>query len=139
MEQTMTLLLAERSNDETERCRAIDLRGKRILYVGGRSALAAHLRTLVEAHNGRFDHHDGGLEDSRAGLQCTLAGADMVFCPMDCVGHDACRRVKRHCQQQSKQFVPLRRAYRQAWFGSCEEAESKWRDRREARLVAVTS
>ena len=108
MEQTMTLLLAERGKGETEQGRAIDLRGKRILYVGGRSALAPHLRSLVEAHNGRFDHHDGGLEDSRAGLQYTLAAADMVFCPTDCISHDACRRVKRHCQQQSKQFIPLR-------------------------------
>ena len=33
--------------------------------------------------------------------------SDMVFCPVDCVSHDACRRVKRHCQQQAKQFIPL--------------------------------
>ena len=108
MEQTLTLLLAERSHSDNAQDNGIDLQGKRILYVGGRSALAPHLRSLVEAHNGRFDHHDGGLEDSRAGLQCTLAGADLIFCPVDCISHDACRRVKRHCQQQAKQFVPLR-------------------------------
>ena len=33
----------------------------------------------------------------------------------------------------------LRRAYRQAWFDSCVEAESKWLDRRDARLITVTS
>ena len=33
----------------------------------------------------------------------------------------------------------LRGADREAWFNSCEEAEAKWRDRREARLLAVTT
>ena len=107
-EQILALLLSEKSDGLNEQDREIDLRGKRVLYVGGRSTLAPHLRSLVEAHNGRFNHHDGGLEDSRAGLNCTLAGADMVFCPVDCISHDACRRVKRHCQQQAKPFIPLR-------------------------------
>jgi hypothetical protein len=108
MEQTLDTVLAEKSQAYGNSGHDIDLGGKRILYVGGRSRMAPHLRSLVEAHNGQFDHHDGGLEDSRAGLQCTLASADMVFCPIDCISHDACKRVKRHCQQQSKQFVPLR-------------------------------
>ncbi|MGD2118095.1 MAG: DUF2325 domain-containing protein [Chromatiales bacterium] len=108
MEQTLDMLLAEKNREQDSSLGNIDLRGKRILYVGGRSRMAPHLRSLVEAHNGQFNHHDGGLEDSRYGLQCTLAGADMVFCPIDCISHDACKRVKRHCQQQDKQFIPLR-------------------------------
>ena len=87
---------------------SLDLAGQRVLYVGGRSKLTPHLRSLVESSNGRFAYHDGGLEESRSGLHCSLAGADMVFCPVDCVSHDACRRVKRHCRQQDKLFVPLR-------------------------------
>ena len=79
-----------------------------MLYVGGRSTLTPHLRSLVESSNGRFAHHDGGLEESRAGLHCSLSGADMVFCPVDCVSHDACLRVKQHCRQQDKPFIPLR-------------------------------
>ena len=108
MEQTMTSLLSEDEQREKNHIGNVDLSGKRILYVGGRSKLAPHLRALVERHNGHFDHHDGGLEDSRGGLEYNLTGADMVFCPVDCVSHDACLRVKRHCQQQAKQFIPLR-------------------------------
>lgn len=108
LEQSMSLMLAQADVVEGETKTPMDLQGQRILYVGGRSTLAPHLRSLVEAHNGQFEHHDGGVEDSRAGLKCTLSGADMVFCPIDCISHDACRRVKRHCQQQAKQFVPLR-------------------------------
>ena len=109
MERAMGQLLdrCERTDSAGQR-NQIDLRGQRILYVGGRAALTPHLRTLVESSNGRFEHHDGGLEASRAGLNCSLAGADMVFCPIDCVSHDACLRVKRHCRQQAKRFIPLR-------------------------------
>lgn len=108
LEQSMSQMLTQADDVADETAPQMDLQGQRILYVGGRSTLAPHLRSLVEAHNGHFEHHDGGVEDSRAGLKCTLAGADMVFCPIDCISHDACRRVKRHCQQQAKQFVPLR-------------------------------
>ena len=108
MEQTLIMQLAANNQTDGDHNWRIDLEGKRVLYVGGRATLTPHLRSLVESNNGRFEHHDGGLEDNRAGLQCTLAGADMVFCPIDCVSHDACKRVKRHCQQQAKQFIPLR-------------------------------
>jgi hypothetical protein len=108
LEQTVNLLLRKHTHGQEDAMPPIDLHGKQILYVGGRPRLAPYLRSLVEAHNGRFNHHDGGLEDSRAGLQNTLAAADMVFCPIDCISHDACLRVKKHCHQQAKLFVPLR-------------------------------
>ncbi len=107
MEQTLSMVLADRDTGP-EQASGLDLDGKRILYVGGRSTLTSHMRAMVEAHNGMFQHHDGGIEDSKSRLKCHLAGADMVFCPIDCISHDACLRVKRHCQQQSKQFIPLR-------------------------------
>ncbi len=108
LEQTVNLLLSKRTHEQGNATQALDLHGQQILYVGGRPRLAPYLRSLVEAHNGRFKHHDGGLEDSRAGLQNTLAAADMVFCPIDCISHDACLRVKKHCYQQAKLFIPLR-------------------------------
>ncbi len=117
LEQTMMLLLAEEHEGNSDPARDIDLNGKRVLYVGGRSTLVPHLRAFVEAHNGRFDHHDGGLENSRAGLQWNLMGADMVFCPVSCISHDACLRVKRHCQKQAKRFVPLRSSGLSAFAG----------------------
>ena len=87
---------------------SINLHGKKILYLGGRSSLTQHMRSLVSNFNGKFSHHDGGVEESRANLQCALASADMVFCPVDCISHDACLRAKQHCQQADKKFIPLR-------------------------------
>jgi hypothetical protein len=84
------------------------LNGKQVLYIGGRSTLLPHLRQLVETRQGRFDHHDGGKEDSRAELNGVLAKADMVFCPIDCISHDACLRAKSHCKKYQKPFIPLR-------------------------------
>ena len=108
LEEAIGQLLAPQSRGGKSGESSLDLGGRRVLYVGGRSTLTPHLRSLVESSNGRFTYHDGGLEQSRAGLHCSLAGADLVFCPVDCVSHDACRRVKRHCRQQAKLFVPLR-------------------------------
>ncbi len=109
-ELMLKLLLEKQRKDQPEAQIGVDLYGKQVLYVGGRSRLTPHMRTLVEAHNGRFQHHDGGLEDSRAALENTLACADLVFCPIDCISHDACLKVKKHCQRQAKQFIPLRSA-----------------------------
>jgi hypothetical protein len=31
-----------------------------------------------------------------------------VFCPIDCISHDACLRVKTGCKKFGKAFIPLR-------------------------------
>lgn len=87
-----------------------DLGGRQVVYVGGRASLSPHYRALVKRLHGEFEHHDGGIEESRANLHCLLGKADMVFCPIDCVSHDACLRVKRFCKQHAKPFIPLRSA-----------------------------
>jgi hypothetical protein len=110
LEESLAQLLSCRNKKNRRDNNHLNLDGQRVLYVGGRSTLKPHLRSLVESSNGRFAYHDGGLEESRANLHCSLAGADMVFCPVDCVSHDACRRVKRYCRQQAKPFIPLRSA-----------------------------
>jgi hypothetical protein len=86
----------------TEECPGPDLCGKRILYVGGRSSLFQHYRALVERYGGRFEHHDGGVEESRQTLPRLLNGVDAVVCPVDCVSHDACLRVKEACKHGVK-------------------------------------
>lgn len=88
--------------------RPIDLAGRRIVYVGGRASLLGHFRTLVENANGRFFHHDGGVEDSDRLLGRSLAQGDAVLCPVDCVSHGACLRAKKFCKRTSRMFVPLR-------------------------------
>ncbi|TVR84723.1 MAG: DUF2325 domain-containing protein [Rhodospirillales bacterium] len=89
---------------------ALDLEGRRIAYVGGRSGLIPHLRGVVARAGGIFIHHDGGMEEAKTRLDETLAQADAVLCPVDCVSHGACWRVKRFCKQRAKPFVPLRTA-----------------------------
>ena len=89
---------------------AIDLCGRRIAYVGGRAGAISQFRTVVERLNGRFSHHDGGIDDNIARLGGVLNQADVVLCPVDCVSHGACLKAKTFCKQTAKPFVPLRTA-----------------------------
>jgi hypothetical protein len=86
----------------------VPLAGRRIVYVGGRAGLIPHFRALVERSGGSFLHHDGGLEEQTSRLDGLLAQCDAVFCPIDCVSHDACSRAKRACKQRATPFVYLR-------------------------------
>jgi hypothetical protein len=76
-----------------------DLGGRRVLCVGGRKGISDQYRRVVEQANGRFLHHDGGLEQGSEHLEQMLASADQVVCPVDCVGHQAVRCVKEHCKR----------------------------------------
>jgi len=92
------------------RCASGDFSGRCILCVGGRTGLADHYRSLVERSNGRFVHHDGGLEDNPKRLQTLLSAADAVICPADNVSHGAYYVVKRLCKQYGKPCVLLKRS-----------------------------
>ena len=94
----------------TRGCPGPDLCGRRILYVGGRERQVARLRTIVEQHNGKLLHHDGGRNEGAARLDALVGTADAVVCPLNCISHDACLRVKRLCKRVAKPFVPLRSA-----------------------------
>lgn len=85
-----------------------DLSGRLILYVGGRHQHVSHLRRIVEAHNGAFVHHDGGVEQSLSKLSAQLERADAVLFPVGCVSHAAQDRVKSLCRRLDKPFRPLR-------------------------------
>jgi len=86
----------------------IDLDGRRIVYVGGRSGAMGHFRSVVEQANGVFIHHDGGMEDKIARLPRTLEQGDTVVCPVDCVSHSACQLAKKFCKRNDCPFVLLR-------------------------------
>jgi hypothetical protein len=86
----------------------VDVAGQCVLYVGGRQALVPHIRSAIERRQGRLLHHDGGLEQAPKILETLVTQADMVFCPLDCVSHSACLRVKRLCQRLDKPFLLLR-------------------------------
>jgi hypothetical protein len=85
-----------------------ELCGKSVLYVGGRSNLVPHYRQVIEGLGCRFRHHDGGVECCLSMLEAELGRADVVVCPVDCVSHEACLRVKRFCKSAAKPFFMLR-------------------------------
>jgi hypothetical protein len=91
-------------------CSQKNLQGKCILYVGGRDKQCRHFKTLVESSNGQFIHHDGGLSDGSSKLNSTLAKADAVMCPLDCISHEAMIKVKKHCQFTAKKLVMMPRS-----------------------------
>ena len=88
--------------DNPAACPCPRLRGKCVLYVGGRSGLRGQYRMLGERFGCEVLHHDGGMEQSSQHLQQMLNRADAVVCPVDCVSHEACALVKRMCRSSMK-------------------------------------
>lgn len=78
------------------------------LYVGGRDCQVAHLRQIASNHGAELIHHDGGLREAVSRIDTVLPSVDCVFCPIDCISHDACLRVKSGCKKLGKTFIPLR-------------------------------
>ncbi len=88
----------------------INLDGRRILFVGGRNSLTGHYRSIVYRCNGKFVHHDGGIEDNRHRLETLLTTADVVVCPANCVSHNAYLCAKRYCKRTAKPCVLIKSA-----------------------------
>jgi len=95
---------------EGEEGESLDLHQLCVLYVGGRSHQIPQLKGLVERTNGRFLHHDGGLEHNAALIPGLVSRADIVLFPVDCISHDAAAAVKRSCRLMEKRYLPLRTA-----------------------------
>lgn len=87
-----------------------DLRGRRVLYVGGRPSSTPAIRDLVLRHGGEFRHHDGGLEDRKGLLASAVTWAELVVFPVDCIDHDSAGNLKRLCARNDLPFVALRSA-----------------------------
>ena len=95
---------------DTDLSRFDGLRGKTILYVGGRPQTVSRLAALVSQTGGLLLDHDGGVEDSPALLAGLISRADLVLFPVDCVSHDAVGHIKRACRDGDRPYVPLRSA-----------------------------
>ena len=110
LESAMQQLLAEGAcaNCPEDPSTCPKLFGKCILYVGGRTSMVQHYRSLVEKSGGEFLHHDGGDEGSMYVLGGALSRADYVMFPVDCVSHEASTHIKRMCKSAMKPYVPLR-------------------------------
>jgi hypothetical protein len=69
----------------------------------------ARYRGRIEKLGGRFEHHDGGIEDGVQALNARLNRADLVLCQAACINHEAYHRVKRHCERTGTPCVYLDR------------------------------
>jgi hypothetical protein len=96
------------NGEDESKAVSLDLTGQCLLYVGGQRHTVHRLRDLVEDWNGKFIHHDGGLESSINELASAVTRADTVVFPIDCVSHSAANKVKRLCHQTMKPFITLR-------------------------------
>ena len=103
--------LAASDGSQTDALLQQAVRGRKILYVGGRPSSTPAIRKLVVDSGGEFVHHDGGMED-RKGLagSSALVGAHVVVFPVDCVDHDSVNNLKRLCARHDVPFLPLRTA-----------------------------
>lgn len=109
---------------------AIDVRS--FLYVGGRDCQVAHLREIASKHGAELIHHDGGLREAVSRIDTVLPSVDCVFCPIDCISHDACLRVKTGCKKFGVTFVPLRNGSK----SSLERALQTMKERNDERRTS---
>ena len=102
-------LARQRQENDAEKAESkAALEGRSFLYVGGRDCQVAHLRQIASSYGANLIHHDGGLREAVSRIDNVLPSVDCVFCPIDCISHDACIRVKTGCKKWEKAFVPLR-------------------------------
>jgi hypothetical protein len=83
----------------------VQLAGRCVLCIGGRTNLVDGYRRLVETRGGRFLHHDGGQEESLHRIDAAIASADAVVCQAGCVSHMAYYRLKEACKKLGKPCV----------------------------------
>ncbi|MGG7516521.1 DUF2325 domain-containing protein [Allorhizobium undicola] len=93
---------------EAQEAKASQAEIRSFLYVGGRDCQVAHLRQIATNFGAELIHHDGGLREAVSRIDTVLPSVDCVFCPIDCISHDACLRVKSGCKKFGKTFIPLR-------------------------------
>ena len=105
---------------------------KSFLYVGGRDCQVAHLRQIASKHGAELIHHDGGLREAVSRIDTVLPSVDCVFCPIDCISHDACLRVKTGCKKFGVAFVPLRNGSK----SSLERALQTMKERNDERRTS---
>ena len=93
-----------------DRNTAVNVDGKCVLCVGGRSGAVDAYRQVIEQRGRRFLHHDGGLEESLHRIDGALAAADLVICQAGCISHNAYWRVKEQCKRTGKPCIYMKTA-----------------------------
>lgn len=101
------------------------LDGNAILYVGGRDCQVAHLRQIASSYGAELIHHDGGLREAVSRIDTVLPSVECVFCPIDCISHDACLRVKTGCKRTGTNFIPLRNGSKSSFERAMQELSER--------------
>ena len=91
-----------------DRNSSVNVAGKCVLCVGGRSGAVDAYRQVIEQRGGRFLHHDGGLEESLHRIDAALAAADLVICQAGCISHNAYWGVKEQCKRTGKPCIYMK-------------------------------
>lgn len=115
------------ATSENRRTVLPSLQGRSVLYVGGRDCQVAHLRQIAEKHGAELIHHDGGLREAVSRIDTVLPSVECVFCPIDCISHDACLRVKTGCKKTGTAFVPLRNGSKSSFERAMQEISDRGR------------
>lgn len=83
----------------------MQLTGRCVLCIGGKTRLIDGYRRMVETRGGRFLHHDGGQEESLHRIDAAVSSADAVVCQSGCISHAAYYRLKDACKKLGKPCV----------------------------------
>ncbi len=91
---------------------AAQLKGQRLVYVGGRPRSNAALRNLVQQAGGEFVLHTGLIDDDghAGGFAALLPGTNRVFCPLDLIDHESLAALRRLCARHGVPGRALRSA-----------------------------
>jgi hypothetical protein len=117
----------ETGNAQAPQAGKAGLSGRAILYVGGRDCQVAHLRQIAQNFGAELIHHDGGLREAVSRIDTVLPSVECVFCPIDCISHDACLRVKTGCKKTGTSFVPLRNGSKSSFERAMQELSERSR------------
>lgn len=115
----------EKTVAQPEQMGRVGLTGRSILYVGGRDCQVAHLRQIAENFGAELIHHDGGLREAVSRIDTVLPSVECVFCPIDCISHDACLRVKTGCKKTGTSFIPLRNGSKSSFERAMQELSER--------------
>jgi len=102
-----------------------DIKGCRVLCIGGKASLVPQYRAIVESACGDFSHHDGGIEHHVGRLSAMLAAADAVICLAADCSHAAYRIAKRYCKVKDKPYAFLGNSSASA-LARCITEQLRW-------------
>lgn len=88
-------------------CPNFDLCKKRIFIVGGVERMECLFRSFIEECGGELDYHCGSMQGGTKKLEKCLQRADVIICPINCISHGACIKVKDMAKKYKKDFHML--------------------------------